>query len=131
MKGIEPIRGTGDPELYHGERYGRLTYTIPVPPDSTYTTVFHFAGTWFGRRIGGGGEGSPLFDILCNGLLLERNFDVYRSAGGPFRVLRKTYRGLKPTPNGKLVFQLVPSRNYAFLNAPEILDEATAVAGRR
>ncbi|MGB9609917.1 MAG: malectin domain-containing carbohydrate-binding protein [Bryobacteraceae bacterium] len=131
VKRIEPIQGSEDPELYRGERYGRLTYTIPVPPDSTYTALFHFAETWFGSRMGGGGEGSRLFDILCNGLLLERNFDVYRSAGGPFRVLRKTYRGLKPTPNGKLVFQLVPSRNYAFLNALEILDEGTAPAGRR
>lgn len=131
VKRIEPIQGTEDPELYRGERYGRLTYTIPVPPDSTYTAVFHFAETWFGSRMGGGGEGSRLFDIHCNGLLLERNLDVYKSAGGPFRALRKTYRGLRPTPNGKLVFQLVPSRNYAFLNALEILDEGRAPAAGR
>jgi hypothetical protein len=123
VKRIEPIQGTDDPELYRGERYGRLTYAIPVPPDSTYTAVFHFAETWFGSRLGGGGEGSRLFDILCNGILLERNLDVYKAAGGPFRALRKTYRGLRPAPNGKLVFQLVPSRNYAFLNALEIFDE--------
>ncbi|MCS7041320.1 MAG: malectin [Bryobacteraceae bacterium] len=128
VKRIEPIQGTEDPELYRGERYGRLTYTIPVPPDSTYTAVLHFAETWFGSRLGGGGEGSRLFDILCNGLLLERNLDVYKAAGGPFRAMRKTYRGLKPTPNGKLVFQLIPSRNYAFLNALEILDEGRAPA---
>lgn len=131
VKRIEPIQGTEDPELYRGERYGRLTYTIPAPPDSTYTAVFHFAETWFGSRTGGGGEGSRLFDILCNGRLLEQNFDVYREAGGPFRALRKTYRGLRPTPNGKLVFQLVPSRNYAFLNALEIFDEGRAPGAGR
>ncbi|MGQ9916747.1 MAG: malectin domain-containing carbohydrate-binding protein [Bryobacteraceae bacterium] len=131
VKRIEPIQGTDDPELYRGERYGRLTYTIPAPPDSTYTAVFHFAETWFGSKQGGGGAGSRLFDILCNGLLLERNLDVYREAGGPFRVLRKTYRGLKPTLNGKLVFQLVPGRNYAFLNALEVLDEGRPLSGAR
>lgn len=130
VKRIEPIQGTEDPELYRGERYGRLTYSVPVPPDSTYTAVFHFAETWFGSPLGGGGAGSRLFDILCNGLMLERGLDVYRAAGGPFRALQKTYRGLRPTPNGKLVFQLVPSRNYAFLNALEILDEGRA-SGRR
>lgn len=131
VKRIEPVQGTEDPELYRGERYGRLTYTIPVPPDSTYTAVFHFAETWFGSRMGGGGEGSRLFDIFCNGLLLERNLDVYKAAGGPYHALRKTYRGLRPTPNGKLVFQLVPSRNYAFLNALEIFDEERTPGGGR
>lgn len=131
VKRIEPIQGTNDPELYRGERFGRLTYTIPAPPDSTYTAVFHFAETWFGSKQGGGGAGSRLFDILCNGVLLERNLDVHREAGGPFRVLRKTYRGLKPTPSGKLVLQLIPGRNYAFLNALEILDDGRPVSGPR
>lgn len=131
VRRVEPIEGTDDPELYRGERYGRLTYTIPAPADSTYTAVFHFAETWFGSKQGGGGAGSRLFDILCNGVLLERNLDVYREAGGAFRALRKTYRGLKPTPNGKLVFQLIPGRNYAFLNALEVLDEGKPVSGAR
>lgn len=131
VKRVEAIQGTTDPELYRGERYGRLTYAIPVPPDSTYTAVFHFAETWFGSKGGGGGAGSRLFDILCNGVLLEREIDVYREAGGPFRAVRKTYRGLKPTVNGKLAFQLVPGRNYAFLNALEILDEGRGGAGQR
>lgn len=131
VRRVESIEGTDDPELYRGERYGRLTYMIPAPADSTYTAVFHFAETWFGSKQGGGGAGSRLFDILCNGVLLERNLDVYREAGGAFRVLRKTYRGLKPTPNGKLVFQLIPGRNYAFLNALEVLDEGRPVSGAR
>ncbi len=131
VRRMEPIEGTDDPELYRGERYGRLTYTIPAPADSTYTAVFHFAETWFGSKQGGGGAGSRVFDILCNGVLLERNLDVYREAGGAFRVLRKTYRGLKPTPNGKLVFQFIPGRNYAFLNALEVLDEGKPVSGHR
>lgn len=131
VKRLEGIQGTTDPELYRGERYGRLTYTIPVPPDSTYTAILHFAETWFGSAAGGGGAGSRLFDILCNGVLLERDFDVYREAGGSFRALRKTYRGLLPTPNGKLVLQLVPGRNYAFLNALEILDEGRRPPARQ
>jgi hypothetical protein len=123
VKRIEGIQNTEEPELYRGERFGRLTYTIPVAPDSTYTAILHFAETWF-AGAGPGREGSRLFDILCNGLILQRNFDVYHEAGGPFKALNKVYKGLKPTPNGKLVFQFVPSKNYAFVNALEILDES-------
>jgi hypothetical protein len=127
VKRVESIQNTEEPDLYRGERYGRLTYTIPVAPDSTYTAILHFAETWF-AGAGPGREGSRLFDILCNGLMLQRNFDVYHEAGGPFRALIKTYKGLKPTPNGKLVFQFVPSRNYAMINALEILDESQGEA---
>lgn len=125
VKRIEGIHGTEDPEIFRGERYGRITYSIPVPPGSSYTAVLHFAETWFGGT-GAGAANSRIFDILCNGLMLQQNVDIYKEAGGPFLAIRKTYRGLKPTAGGKLVFQFVPSKNYAFINAIEILDEAPA-----
>ena len=124
VKRIEGITGTEDPELYRGERFGRFSYTIPVPPDSTYTAVLHFAETWFGGS-GVGGAGSRLFDVFCNGSRLLENYDLFAEAGGPFRATQRVFRGLKPTPNGKLFFQFIPSKNYAMLNAIEILDEAT------
>ncbi|HEY3443166.1 MAG TPA: malectin domain-containing carbohydrate-binding protein [Paludibaculum sp.] len=125
VKRIEGIHGTEDPEIFRGERYGRLTYSIPVPLASSYTAILHFAETWFGGT-GAGAANSRIFDILCNGLMLQQNLDVYKEAGGPFLAIHKTYRGLKPTATGKLVFQFVPSKNYAFINAIEILDEAPA-----
>jgi hypothetical protein len=124
VKRTEAIQLTEDPDLYRGERYGRFSYTLPVPPDSTYTAVLHFAETYFRGDTRQNGEGARVFDVLCNGLMLQRNFDIYKDAGGPFRAVTKTFRGLKPTPNGKLVFHFVPSRNYACINAIEILDEA-------
>lgn len=126
---IEGISNTPDPDLYRGERYGNFDYMISVPPDSTYTAVLHFAETWFGGT-GKGGSGSRLFDIFCNGERLLQNFDVHLEAGGAFRAIQRTFRGLKPTPNGKLRFQFNPSRNYAFVNALEILDEGAGAAPR-
>ncbi|MBL0155653.1 MAG: hypothetical protein IPP47_00870 [Bryobacterales bacterium] len=125
VKRIEGIHGTEDPEIFRGERYGRITYSIPVPPGSSYTAILHFAETWFGGT-GAGAANSRIFDILCNGLMLQQNLDIFKEAGGPFLAINKTYRGLKPTASGKLVFQFVPSKNYAFINAIEILDEAPA-----
>lgn len=125
VKRIEGIAGTEDPELYRGERFGHFSYSIPVPPESTYTAVLHFAETWFGGT-GAGGAGSRTFDVYCNGARLLSNYDPYADIGGPFRATRKAFTGLRPTPNGKLLFQFVPSRNYAMINALEILDEAGA-----
>ena len=123
VKRIEGISGTEDPELYRGERFGRFSYTIPVPPDSTYTVVLHFAETWFGGS-GAGGVGSRVFDVFCNGSRLLGNFDLFAETGGPFRATRRVFRGLKPSPNGKLFIQFMPSKNYALINAIEILDES-------
>ena len=129
---VKRIEAIHDPRTraYRGERYTPLTPspyrpTPPTPPSSTSPSSV--GGT------GAGAANSRLFDILCNGLMLQQNFDVHKEAGGPFLAIRKTYRGLKPTPNGKLVFQFVPSKNYAFVNAIEILDEtpATTPAAKR
>lgn len=123
VRRIEAIEGTDDQELYRGERYGRFSYIVPVPPDSTYTVVAHFAETWWGGT-GGGGAGSRIFDLLCNGRMLAQNLDVFVEAGGSFRAIRQAYRGLRPRANGKLVLDFIPTQNYAFINAIEILDES-------
>ena len=64
----EPVLNIDDPELLRGERYGNLTYAIPVPP-GRYTVKLYFAEVWFGPgNFAGGGTGSRIFDILCNGV---------------------------------------------------------------
>jgi hypothetical protein len=54
---------------------------------------------------------------------LVRNLDVAKEAGGPSRVLVKTFRGLHPSAQGKLLFSFVPVKNYASVYAIEVLDE--------
>jgi hypothetical protein len=121
----EPLSGTTDPELYRGERFGNLTYTIPVVQSGRYGLRLHFVESWFGPgRPGGGGEGSRVFDILCNGVALKRNFDIFKEAGGPNRTLILSFDNLEPNPQGKLVVSLIPRRNYACINALEIQDES-------
>jgi hypothetical protein len=121
----EPLSGTTDPELFRGERYGNLTYTIPVAQPGTYGLKLYFVESWFGPgRPGGGREGSRVFDILCNGVALRRNFDIYKEAGGSNRTLILSFDDLEPDPQGKLVVSLIPRRNYACINALEILDQS-------
>jgi hypothetical protein len=63
------------------------------------------------------------FDVYCNGLALLRHFDITREAGAPNRSVDKVFRGLEPNALGKLVLNFVPVRNYACVNAIEILPE--------
>ena len=120
----EPITNIDDPELLHGERYGNITYAIPVPP-GRYGVTLYFAEAWFGpAQFAGGGIGSRLFDILCNGVALRRNFDIFREAHGSDRAITLPFHGLEPDAEGKLVISLMPVRNYAAINAMEVIDES-------
>jgi hypothetical protein len=115
--------GADDPELYRGERFGNITYVIPVAPGS-YSVTLKFAEAWFGPdKPVGGGVGDRRFDIVGNSQMLARNFDIFKEAGGPERAVERTFHNLHPNAQGKLVISLVPIENYALVNAIEVLDE--------
>ena len=119
----EPVRGAEDPEIYRGERFGRFTYSIPVPP-GRYAVTLYMAETWFGPdKPAKGGAGSRIFDVLANGVALARNVDIFREAGGSDRAWSKTFHDLEPTPQGRLEITLTPRRNYACINALEVVEE--------
>jgi hypothetical protein len=118
------VRGTSDPDLYANERYGHFSYVLPVP-QGRYSVMLHFAETHFGpshpRKIGG--EGSRVFNILANGVMLSENFDLFKEAGGDYRAIAKTFRGLQPSAQGNLTLSFVPVKNYASVRAIEVIDE--------
>jgi len=118
-----PLSSAPDPDLFAGERFGNLQYFIPVPPGK-YTLNLYMAERWHGPELpAGGGAGSRLFDIQLNGLLLAREVDVFRRAGGANRPLVLTFRGLEPNHQGYLALSLVPVKTFGMLNALEVLDE--------
>ncbi len=118
------VTGADDPQLYAGERFGNFSYTIPVTPGA-YTVVMHMAERWLGPGQPGGkeGPGSRLFDILCNGVFLERTFDVYARAGGANKALTRTYRGIEPNHQGNIVLSFVPIKNFGIVSAIEVIQE--------
>ncbi|HEV2444526.1 MAG TPA: malectin domain-containing carbohydrate-binding protein [Candidatus Sulfopaludibacter sp.] len=116
------LGGTEDPDLYARERYGHFEYAIPVD-SGVYGLSLHFAEEYFGSgNDGGGGVGRRLFDVFCNGVALLRSFDIFREAGTN-RALVKTFHGLTPNAQGKLVVMFLPVKNYASLYALEVVDE--------
>ena len=120
----EPIANIEDAELLHGERFGNLSYIIPVPV-GRYGVNMYFAESWFGPgHFASGGAGSRVFDILCNGVALRRGFDIFKEARGSDKALLLPIHGLEPDPRGKLVISLLPTLNYASINAIEVVDES-------
>jgi len=106
----KPVDGAADPELFRGERYGNLRYIIPVPA-GRYGVTIYFAEAWFGPGTpAGGGVGSRLFDILCNGVGLRHSFDIFKEARGAGRATTFTVHGLEPDAQGKLNIALTPIR---------------------
>jgi len=121
---LHPVEGTRDPELYQSERYGNFTYTIPVA-QGRYRLTLKFTETYFGpTNPAGVGPGMRLFDVYCNGQTLLKDFDIAREAGGVSRSLNKVFHGLRPNAQGKLVLAFVPVKNYACVNAIEIVPES-------
>ncbi|MEO8127352.1 MAG: malectin domain-containing carbohydrate-binding protein [Bryobacteraceae bacterium] len=119
----EEVSGTPDPGIHQGERYGNFSYAIPVAP-GRYTVVLHFAEQWLGPHRGdGSGVGSRVFDVYCNGRALLESFDIFKEAGQSFRAVEKKFTGLRANAQGKLNLTFVTQRNYACINAIEVIDE--------
>lgn len=126
--GIQITRPTGapamrDPDLFRGERYGKFTYSIPVPPGK-YQARMYFTEYWWGPdRPGQGGVGSRVFDVFCNFRPLLLNFDIFKKSPQD-RYLIENFHGLEPNLASQLVFDFEPKANYALLNAIEIADDS-------
>jgi Malectin domain len=118
------VDGTLDPGLYAQERYGHFTYSIPVDSRGRYTLVLHFAELyWVPNSPDSVGAGTRLFRIYCNGSTLLDNFDILKEAGS-LHALTRTFKHLRPTPEGKLDLTFEPVANYATVSAIEVIDES-------
>jgi hypothetical protein len=110
--------------LFGAERYGHFSYAIPVDRRGRYTVVLHFAELYFGPKLeGGGGPGSRIFHVYCNGKTLLEAFDVYKEAGSR-HVITKTFRNIRPSAQGKINLTFEPVVNNATVSGIEVLDES-------
>lgn len=120
----QEVTGPSDRNLFSTERYGHFTYAIPVEPRDRYTLVLHFAEFYFGPNAsGGGGIGSRVFKVMCNGRTLLDNFDIYKEAGS-LHELTKTFHHIDPSAQGKLNLTFEPITNNATISGIEVLDES-------
>jgi hypothetical protein len=117
------VTGTEDPELFGAERFGHFSYAIPVDRRGRYTVKLHFAEFYYGPQLqGGGGTGSRIFHVFCNGQTLLRNFDIYKESGS-LRVITKIFPHIEPSIFGKINLTFEPVVNNATVSGIEIIDE--------
>lgn len=118
------INGTDDPGLYAGERYGNFRYALPADA-GTYTLTLFFSEKYWGEITAKNeAVGQRVFDVRCNGIALIRNLDIV-SEVGPGHALTKTFSGLHPNAQGKIVVSFVPVVNYALVDAVELKKEGS------
>ena len=57
--------------------------------EGEYAATLHFAEKFWGlENPGGGGEGTRVFDVFCNGVALLRELDVQKEGGGSRPLVR-------------------------------------------
>jgi len=72
----EPIAGTTNDILYQSERYGEMSYNIPVA-DGTYIVDLHFAEIWGGADD----PGVRIFDVVLEGETVINDLDLTATVG--------------------------------------------------
>ncbi len=118
-----PVNGTDEPGLYAGERYGNFKYVLPADP-GTYTLTLFFSEKYWGEYSSKNDPaGKRVFDVRCNGIPLVKNLDIAKEVG-PGHALVKTFSGLHPDPQGKIVVSFAPVENYALVDAVELQEIA-------
>jgi hypothetical protein len=124
---------TDEPGLYAAERFGSFRYAIPVP-EGKYKLTLKFSEHWVGpanpsRKRG---VGTRVFDVYFNGTRLLKDFDIMKAAGGEDIIntagleavaVDRTFHGLQPNAQGKLVLSFVPIVDYPCVSAIEVVDE--------
>jgi Malectin domain len=112
-----------DAALYASERWGNFSYAVPVA-DGRYRLSLKFCEGHYGpTNTGIGGLGSRVFDVYCNGVALLRNFDVFKEAGGEGVPLDRTFSGIRPNAQGKIVLSFVPINGMALVNGIEVVED--------
>lgn len=113
-----------DMAVYASERWGHFSYALPVA-EGRYKLTLKFCEGHYGRgNTGFGGLGSRVFDVYCNGVALMRDFDIFKQAGGEGRPVDRTFSGVRPNAQGKIVLSFVPIEGMACVNGIEVVEES-------
>ena len=113
-----------DMALYASERWGHFSYAVPVA-DGRYRVTMKFCEGHYGRHnTGVGGLGSRVFDVYCNGVALLRGFDIFNEAGGEGRPLDRSFSGIRPNAQGKIILTFVPTVGMACVNGIEVVEDS-------
>ncbi|HEX43051.1 MAG TPA: hypothetical protein ENN81_13490 [Phycisphaerales bacterium] len=105
------------PEIFRTERYSMSAYEFNLP-NGTYTVRLHFAECFTGIT----GVGQRVYSFAVQGQQPEKDFDLWKEAGGPYKAIRREYKGVAVT-DGKLRITFTPNIENPAINGIEIFAE--------
>ncbi|MCF7974777.1 MAG: hypothetical protein K9N55_13245 [Phycisphaerae bacterium] len=111
------VPGVAFPEIFQRERYSMSAYEFNLP-NGKYTVRLHFAETFTGIT----GVGQRIYSFAVQGQTPEKDFDLYKVAGGPYKAIQREYRGVAVT-DGKLKITFTPNIENPAINGIEIFAE--------
>jgi hypothetical protein len=87
-------------------------------PNGKYTVRLHFAETYTGIR----GVGERVYSFAVQGQKPEKDFDIFKEAGGPYKAIHREYKGVVVT-DGKLRITFTPNIQNPAINGIEMFAE--------
>jgi enterochelin esterase-like enzyme len=105
------------PQIFRTERYSMSAYEFNLP-NGKYTVRLHFAETYTGIT----GPGDRVYSFAVQGQKPEKDFDIFKEAGGPYKAIQREYKGVEVT-DGKLRITFTPDVQNPAINGIEILAE--------
>ena len=105
------------PQIFRTERYSMSAYEFNLP-NGKYTVRLHFAETFTGIY----GEGDRVYSFAVQGQKPEKDFDIFKEAGGPYKAIQREYKGVVVN-DGKLRITFTPNVENPAINGIEILAE--------
>lgn len=122
------ILGAPDQTPFRTFRSGEFFYLIPLA-HANYEMRLYFSEVVFGISDSGeGGENQRLFDVAINGTTVLQFHDIYSDAGGPDTADVHVFENVVPGPDGMLRLDFRALREPAWLNAIELIPNATGRA---
>jgi hypothetical protein len=105
--------------VYHSQRYGNLTYTVPyLTPRASYKVRLHFAEIYWNA------SGQRVFNVLLNNAQVLGNYDIYAAAGASFKGNIQEFNAISYDA-GTIAIQLVTLVDNASLNGIELTPNPT------
>ncbi|PKA96774.1 PKD domain-containing protein [Flavobacteriaceae bacterium MAR_2009_75] len=117
------IEGTDNDEIYVTERFGDMSYEIPVEGNGTFDVRLHFAELYHGVGSTPGGVGNRIFNVQIEGAQVLSNFDIAAEAGVA-TVLIKDVNDVKVS-DGSVSISFESLEGDAKISAIEILDSSS------
>jgi len=114
---IYEVPNVAFPQIFQTERYSMSAYEFNLP-NGKYTVRLHFAETFTGITS----VGQRVYSFAVQGQKPEKDFDIFKEAGGPYKAIQREYKGVAVT-NDKLRITFTPNIENPAINGIEIFAE--------